>query len=72
MILLIYRPNWKRLSEAQPEKFPVLVAGGYENAALYLKAKELKNKGVAFGGQTAQDILCVNEFEELGGRKVFK
>jgi dihydroorotate dehydrogenase electron transfer subunit len=53
--------------EAADGKLPVLVAGGYGNAALYLKAKELKTKGVAFfGGQTAQDILCVEEFEELG------
>jgi len=48
-------------------KVPVLVAGGYGNAALYLKAKELPVKGVAFfGGRTALDILCVEEFKELG------
>ncbi len=48
-------------------KIPVLVAGGYGNAALYLKAKELKTKGIAFfGGRTAQDILCVEEFKKLG------
>jgi len=48
-------------------KVPVLVAGGYGNAALYLKAKELKTKGVAFfGGRTAEDILCVEEFKKLG------
>lgn len=53
--------------EATPGKLPVLVAGGYGNAALYLKAKELKTKGMAFfGGRTAQDILCVDEFEGLG------
>ena len=53
--------------EAKEESFPVLVAGGYGNAALYLKAKELNKKGVAFfGGQTAEDILCVQEFEDLG------
>lgn len=48
-------------------RIPVLVAGGYGNAALYLKARELPAKGVAFfGGRTAQDILCVEEFRELG------
>ncbi len=48
-------------------KTPVLVAGGYGNAALYLKAKALPVKGVAFfGGRTAQDILCVDEFKALG------
>lgn len=53
--------------EATAGKLPVLVAGGYGNAALYLKAKELKTKGIAFfGGRTAQDILCVEEFKQLG------
>ncbi|MCK4563536.1 MAG: dihydroorotate dehydrogenase electron transfer subunit [Verrucomicrobia bacterium] len=48
-------------------KIPVLVAGGYGNAALYLKAKELPVKGIAFfGGRTAEDILCVDEFKALG------
>ena len=48
-------------------KLPVLVAGGYGNAALYLKAKELPVKGVAFfGGRSALDILCIEEFKALG------
>jgi len=46
---------------------PVLVAGGYGNAALYLQAVALPVKGIAFfGGRTATDILCVEEFEALG------
>ncbi|MBC8206331.1 MAG: dihydroorotate dehydrogenase electron transfer subunit [Kiritimatiellales bacterium] len=46
---------------------PVLVAGGYGNAALYLQAATLPVKGIAFfGGRTAQDILCVDEFKALG------
>ena len=46
---------------------PVLVAGGYGNAALYLQAKKLPVKGVAFfGGRSAEDILCVDEFKALG------
>lgn len=53
--------------EANENKLPVLVAGGYGNAALYILAKQLKNKGIAFfGGRTALDILLVKEFEELG------
>lgn len=49
------------------EILPVLVAGGYGNAALYLQAKKLPVKGIAFfGGRTAKDILCVDEFEQLG------
>lgn len=48
-------------------KTPVLVAGGYGNAALYLQAKNLPVKGIAFfGGRSAEDILCVDEFEALG------
>jgi dihydroorotate dehydrogenase electron transfer subunit len=53
--------------ELSDGKLPVLVAGGYGNAALYLKAKELPVKGVAFfGGRTGEDILCVDEFKDLG------
>ncbi len=48
-------------------KTPVLVAGGYGNAALYIKAKQSPVKGIAFfGGRTAEDILLVNEFAALG------
>jgi len=47
--------------------FPVLVAGGYGMAALYLCARTLPVKGMAFfGGRSASDILCVKEFEDLG------
>ena len=47
--------------------YPVLVAGGYGMAALYLTCRELPVKGVAFfGGRTAQDILCVDEFVAHG------
>jgi dihydroorotate dehydrogenase electron transfer subunit len=48
-------------------RYPVLVAGGYGMAALYLCARNLPVKGRAFfGGRTAADILCVKEFEALG------
>ena len=51
----------------QGSKTPVLVAGGYGNAALYLQAAKLPVKGVAFfGGRSAMDILCVDEFKALG------
>lgn len=53
--------------EPDAERLPVLVAGGYGNAALYLQAKNSEQKGVAFfGGRAAQDILCIEEFEALG------
>lgn len=51
----------------QPGRIPVLVAGGYGMAALYLLAKTSPSQGVAFfGGAKALDILCVAEFEALG------
>jgi len=46
---------------------PLLVAGGYGMAALYLLAQRAPQKGVAFvGGKRRVDILCENEFRELG------
>ena len=48
-------------------RHPVLVAGGYGMAALYLVARDLPVKGIAFfGGRKQADILCVPEFEALG------
>lgn len=50
-----------------PGHFPILVAGGYGMAALYLCARNMPVKGVAFfGGRSKADILCVKEFEALG------
>jgi dihydroorotate dehydrogenase electron transfer subunit len=50
---------------------PVLVAGGYGSAALYLLAERSCRKGIIFiGGRTSGDILCVNDFRRLGW-KVF-
>ena len=51
--------------------YPVLVAGGYGMAALYLVARNQTVPGIAFfGGATEQDILCVDEFENMGWRVV--
>lgn len=53
--------------EPDPNKLPVLVAGGYGNAALYILAQRMEKKGIAFfGGRSAIDILLVKEFEALG------
>lgn len=50
---------------------PVLIAGGYGMAALYLVARNSPVKGTAFfGGRSAADILCVKEFEALGWRVI--
>ncbi len=49
-----------------PGKFPVLVAGGYGMAALYLTAERAPAPGlVCVGGATARDILCLDDFEQL-------
>ena len=49
------------------DKIPVLVAGGYGMAALYLVAKNAPVQGMVFvGGRSAIDILCADEFTALG------
>ncbi len=46
---------------------PVLVAGGYGAAALYLQAAACPQPGWAFvGGAGAEDVLCTADFERLG------
>ena len=46
---------------------PLLVAGGYGMAALYLLAQRSPQKGLAFvGGRRRVDILCEDEFRALG------
>jgi dihydroorotate dehydrogenase electron transfer subunit len=46
---------------------PLLVAGGYGMAALYLLAERSPQKGVVFvGGRRRVDILCEQEFRALG------
>jgi dihydroorotate dehydrogenase electron transfer subunit len=46
---------------------PLLVAGGYGMAALYLLAQRSPRKGIVFvGGRRRADILCEAEFRALG------
>jgi dihydroorotate dehydrogenase electron transfer subunit len=46
---------------------PLLVAGGYGMAALYLLAQRSPQKGLVFvGGRRRADILCEEEFRALG------
>jgi dihydroorotate dehydrogenase electron transfer subunit len=48
-------------------EIPLLVAGGYGMAALYLLAQRSPQKGIVFvGGRRRVDILCAEEFEALG------
>lgn len=49
------------------DNIPVLVAGGYGVAPLCLLARSLKVKGAVFiGGRSMTDVLCADEFRELG------
>jgi dihydroorotate dehydrogenase electron transfer subunit len=46
--------------------FPVLVAGGYGVAPLYLLAKALPHPGVLFvGGAGKADVLCLRDFKQM-------
>ncbi|HUA68496.1 MAG TPA: dihydroorotate dehydrogenase electron transfer subunit [Candidatus Saccharimonadales bacterium] len=48
-------------------KTPLLVAGGYGMAAMYLLAQRSPQKGIVFvGGRKRIDILCQKEFQALG------
>jgi dihydroorotate dehydrogenase electron transfer subunit len=49
------------------QTFPLLAAGGYGAAALYLLAQQARKKGIIFiGGATADDILCADDFKKIG------
>ena len=46
---------------------PLLVAGGYGMAAMYLLAQRSPQKGIVFvGGKRRADILCEKEFAAIG------
>ncbi|MFO1477853.1 MAG: dihydroorotate dehydrogenase electron transfer subunit [Verrucomicrobiota bacterium] len=48
-------------------EIPLLVAGGYGMAALYLLAARSPVKGIVFvGGRRKLDILCEKEFQSIG------
>jgi dihydroorotate dehydrogenase electron transfer subunit len=48
-------------------EIPLLVAGGYGMAALYLLAQRSPQEGIVFvGGRRRVDILCEEEFKALG------
>ncbi|NLB59765.1 MAG: dihydroorotate dehydrogenase electron transfer subunit [Lentisphaerae bacterium] len=50
-----------------PESYPLLVAGGYGIAALYLLAQSAPRQGVIFmGGSCAKNILCLQDFAQIG------
>ena len=49
------------------DRLPILVAGGYGVAPLAFLARHLSIKGIVMiGGRSAEDILCVEDFLNLG------
>ncbi len=51
----------------RPDIVPILIAGGYGMAALYMSAQQAPMPGIVFvGGAGADDILCVNDFTQIG------
>ncbi len=53
--------------DVHKHNLPLLVAGGYGMAALYMVARRARAKGLVFvGGKCANDILCTDDFRHLG------
>jgi dihydroorotate dehydrogenase electron transfer subunit len=49
------------------EEVPLLIAGGYGMAAMFLLAQRSPQKGIVFvGGRRRVDILCEQEFAAIG------
>jgi len=67
--LSVLGPLGRAFPDADPDAEPVLVAGGYGAAALYMVAEACRRRGtVLLGGASAGDILLGTEFESLGWR----
>jgi len=53
--------------EPGADSFPLLVGGGYGAGAVYMTARRSPVKGAVFiGGRSADDILCAEDYEQLG------
>lgn len=63
----ILGPLGKPYTAPDADTFPILAAGGYGTAALYLVAKHAPRKGVLLlGARTKDDLILVEDFERLG------
>ncbi|MDD5679346.1 MAG: dihydroorotate dehydrogenase electron transfer subunit [Kiritimatiellae bacterium] len=62
----ILGPLGQGFPNVRKDTLPLLVAGGYGMAALYLVAQRAPVKGIVFvGGAGADDILCADDFRRL-------
>ena len=51
----------------EDDEIPVVVAGGYGSAAMYLLAKNAKQKGVLLiGARNSEDLILMEEYEKIG------
>jgi dihydroorotate dehydrogenase electron transfer subunit len=75
--VLAYAPAGERISllgplgtgfpDPAPGSYPVLVGGGYGAGAMYMTAVRSARTGIVFiGGRSAEDILCADDYRELG------
>jgi dihydroorotate dehydrogenase electron transfer subunit len=49
------------------DEYPVIVAGGYGAAAMYILAKQAKRKGVLLlGAKTEKDLILADDYSQLG------
>ncbi len=66
--LSVIGPLGRGFTVPQPgAETPLLVAGGYGMAAMYLLAQRSPQRGIVFvGGRRRVDILCEDEFRALG------
>ncbi|MBQ9335879.1 MAG: dihydroorotate dehydrogenase electron transfer subunit [Lentisphaeria bacterium] len=63
----ILGPLGKAYTAPDADTFPILAAGGYGTAALYLTAKNAPRKGILLlGARTKDDLILVEDFEKLG------
>ena len=67
MELNIMGPLGRGFPCPNPDRVPILIAGGYGMAALFLVAQRCNQKGIVMvGGGSNKDILCVADFEDIG------
>jgi len=65
--LNIMGPLGRGFPSPNSTRTPILVAGGYGMAALFLVAQRCDQKGIVLvGGASKKDILCKVDFEDIG------